>query len=117
MKKAEDCRTLSEYRLEVLREPQHATARRAERKQAWISQVERGHLPRPWHWAALLRGYRLEGQEDQFVRMILTAKKLAELQRSPEQVREEYPLFHQGQDGGGQSPAVLGQAAGAAKGA
>lgn len=72
---AEECRTLRQYRERVLRMTQREVARAAGCQQGWISQVERGHLPRTWHRAALLRAYRLEQDEDAFERMVLASKK------------------------------------------
>jgi transcriptional regulator with XRE-family HTH domain len=68
---AKDCTTLKQYRERVLRMTQRDVARAAGCQQAWISQVERGHLPRTWHRAALLRAYRLEAEEDSFERLVL----------------------------------------------
>ena len=87
-KSIQQCRTLSEYRQTVLREPQTKVARRARCHQAYVSRVERGHLPRPWNRDPLLNAYDLA--EEEFVRMVETARLQREI-RKP--VPDEYPLF------------------------
>jgi|GEM_PF-4727230 len=72
-----ECFDLREYREFILRETQGDVANRARKKQAWISEVERGHMPKPKSWAPLLKGYQLDKEEDgeaQFVRMIENAR-------------------------------------------
>ena len=71
---AKDCATLKQYRERVLRMTQREVARSAGCQQGWISQVERGHLPRTWHRAALLRAYRLEAEEDSFERLVIAGR-------------------------------------------
>ncbi len=75
----QDCATLREYREQVLRVPQAHVARIAGFAQAWISRVERGHLPRPWNRDRLLQAYKLEQNEDEFLRLVNNAKKMAAL--------------------------------------
>ena len=73
----DECRTLTEYREFILRETQGDVANRARKKQAWISEVERGHMPKPKSWGPLLKGYQLDKDEygeRHFVRMIENAR-------------------------------------------
>lgn len=67
---AAGCVTLAEFRIEVLGMKQSELALRAKCKQAWISQVESGHLPKPWSRGRLLQAYGLERWEREFVRMV-----------------------------------------------
>lgn len=85
-----DCISLSEYRKEVLCQPQTEIARRAKCAQGWISQVERGHLPATWRRDALLKAYELESRPAEFERLVLGAAKSAELQKP---IDETHPLF------------------------
>lgn len=83
--------TLAEYRENVLGLRQSDVALKAGCAQSWISQVERGHLPKPWNREQIMRGYGLtQKQEPQFVSMIQTAKRLKAL---PKPMRETEPLF------------------------
>lgn len=89
---AAECLTLREYREYVLRLTQAEVAG-AVCKQAWISMVERGHLPRPKSWPKLLKSYRLEGLEQDFYRMVVNARKQAELLKP---LAATHPLFASG---------------------
>jgi len=84
--------TLAEWREGALRMPQAEVARKAGCKQGWISQVERGHLPRSWNRDKLLMAYGLVGKEAEFERMILAAAKLKALSTP---AAEDTPLFAQ----------------------
>lgn len=89
-----DCRTLAEWREWGLRETQDQVARTAGCRQAWISQVERGHLPRPKAWARLVKAYRLENAEAEFVRMVRAGAALAAAKRQLQApLAETHPLF------------------------
>lgn len=72
-KTVQECQTLAEYRLEILRVPQHAIARLSNHKQGYISRVEAGNLPRMWNRAVIAKAYQLV--EAEFVRLIVGAKK------------------------------------------
>lgn len=73
------CGTLSEWRVEVLGLRQVDVARLAACEQAWISAVERGHLPRKWNRANLLMAYGLAGQDQEFERLVKGGAKAREL--------------------------------------
>ncbi|MBI5614908.1 MAG: helix-turn-helix domain-containing protein [Gammaproteobacteria bacterium] len=113
---ARECLTLAEYREQVLRLSQREVAALARCKQAWISTVERGHLPKPKNWLRLLKAYRLEGDEGEreFERMIRTARNLIAM-RMP--LSEDLPLWalhgtaQAGQVTPLQTPAVPGEKA------
>lgn len=82
------CQTLREYRENILALPQAEVARRAKCKAAWVSFIERGHLPRAWNREALLKAYELSGAE--FVRMVTNAAKLNAIQKP---ISETEPLM------------------------
>lgn len=86
MKTASQCVTLAEYRLEVLRAKQDDIARRARCTQAWLSQIERGHLPKPWSCDEISKAYDLEDED--FVRLVRNAKAEQELKKA-----ETLPLW------------------------
>lgn len=79
--KSAKCQTLKEYRETVLELPQAEVARRAKCQQAWVSFVERGHLPRAWNREGLLKAYELEKRPEEFKRLVLNAKKVEALQK------------------------------------
>jgi hypothetical protein len=87
---SKECATLSEYRVEVLRKPQSEVARNAGCCQGWISQVERGHMPRPWNRAKLLAAYRLADSEVEFERLVANAARISALQKP---ISETEPLL------------------------
>jgi hypothetical protein len=86
MKTVEQCATLAEYRLEVMRAKQDDIARRARCAQAWISQIERGHLPKPWSRDEISKAYDLEDED--FVRLVQNAKAVQQLKKA-----ETLPLW------------------------
>lgn len=86
MKTSQECTTLGEYRTTVLAQPQVEVARRAKCQQGWITQVECGHLPRPWNRDRLLKAYELDGEE--FERLVLNVKKVKALKEA-----ETLPLW------------------------
>lgn len=90
MKTVNQCLTLAEYRETVLREPQVKVAQRARCQQAYLSRVERGHLPRPWNRDPFLNAYGI--CEEDFVRMV-EAARIQNALRKP--VTEDFPLFAQ----------------------
>jgi len=69
-----DCRTLSEWRDLKLGLSQQKLADLAGVKQARISDIECGHMPRRRYWPEILRAFRLEGYEEDFYRMVMTAR-------------------------------------------
>lgn len=81
--------TLSQWRLEALKLPQHEIARRAKSRQARISAIENGHLPRPWNQEPILKAYELEGREADFQRMVRHA---GELRAIGQPIDAEFPL-------------------------
>lgn len=81
---------LAKYRIEVLGMKQSEVAEKAGCQQAWISQVERGHLPKPWERDALLKAYGLQKRESYFVKLVTDAKKMQALQKP---VLETEPLL------------------------
>ena len=87
---ARNCQTLGEYRLTVLGLRQIDVARQARCLQGWISQIERGWIPKPWNRTRILAAYGLQRFETEFVRMVNNAKKLSAL-RKP--VSETEPLL------------------------
>lgn len=88
------CLTIGEYRLTVLRCRQNDVALRAQCKQSWVSQIESGHLPKPWNRKAILRAYGLERWEADFERMVTNAKKMNALAKP---IAETEPLLATGQ--------------------
>lgn len=60
--------TLRAHRENILRLPQADVAKRADCKQAWISHVECGHMPRPWNRQKLAEAYGVN--LDQFETML-----------------------------------------------
>jgi transcriptional regulator with XRE-family HTH domain len=90
--------TLAQWRELKLGMSQAQVATAAGVKQARISQIERGHLPRKKHWPDLMRGYQLQGQEADFYRMIMTAHREQKARVAREfalqqPVSETEPLF------------------------
>ncbi len=91
---AAQCRTLADYRIKVLGLKQRDIADRAKCFQSWISQIERGQLPKPWSRSAVLRAYSLERWEEDFVRMV-TAARISQAITKP--MSETEPLLALGQ--------------------
>jgi transcriptional regulator with XRE-family HTH domain len=93
---------LARYRRDVLGLRQSELAEMAHCQQAWISQVECGHLPEAWSRADLLKAYRLK--ETRFVRLVLLARKEAALQGP---LSEDMPLFAVAEGGERATPEAL----------
>ncbi|MEN6537468.1 MAG: helix-turn-helix transcriptional regulator [Bryobacteraceae bacterium] len=70
--KPEEAKDLREWREWKLRLSQSRVAMLAGCQQAWISQIERGHLPRPISdgWKRVVHAYGLDRREDQFIRLV-----------------------------------------------
>lgn len=81
---------LAKYRLEHLGMKQSEVAEKAGCQQAWISQIERGHLPKPWEREALLKAYNLKNRESYFVKLVMDARKLLAMKKP---ISETEPLF------------------------
>lgn len=83
---AKNCQTLAEYREEVLKgKTQDDIAEDVGDgcSQPWVSQVENGHLPGHRHGVRdrFVAAYQLQGQEEEFVRMVRTAARLKALRK------------------------------------
>lgn len=84
----QDCSTLAQYRLEVLRETQAAVGRRCRSMQGQIAQIESGKMPQPWNRSRFADAYGISVR--QFERMVIGAARAAEL-RKP--LSETHPLL------------------------
>lgn len=85
--------TLAQWRDLKLGMSQQKLAAAAGVKQARISEIERGHLPRRRYWPELLKAMHLEGYEADFYRMVMNAKKLNALAKP---IAETEPLLATG---------------------
>jgi len=75
---ASECKDLQEWMELVLGLTQQQVATLAGVQQSRVSAVFRGALPRRKLWAPLLRALRLEHQEHQFYRMVMSARAVNE---------------------------------------
>jgi len=89
-----DCMTLAQWRDLKLGMSQQKLAAAAGVKQARISEIERGHLPRRRYWPELLKAMHLEGFEADFYRMVMNAKRMnAEREALTKPISETEPLL------------------------
>lgn len=89
-----DCMTLAQWRDLKLGMSQRKLADIAGVKQARISEIECGHMPRRRYWPELLKAFRLEGCEADFYRMVMNARRLnAQKKALKKPIAETEPLL------------------------